>query len=297
MRRALPALLVLAGCSDPITNTLFYEEEEYLNALPSAERFAPPANFVDVPVGDDAVLAGAVVAAVEIWVVLAPLVASGEALMGVPADERRETHRSWEMVPVVLDLLGETYSWWIRATIVRGEGGAFTWTLDGAPDRIGPWAELAGGRHEGSEAGTAEWRLYSAEGLVDGHGDGVLDIAYAKTGTDYQVEVRRLPDSLGGDPDRVWGFVGDHAISWWGAFEVTNDGQSWPGVAVAVNTPEGGRAEGFVWRSEEMIAFSRCWDAQGDTVWAGGDDPVATWGNEATCVVGPILEDSTREAP
>jgi hypothetical protein len=285
----VPLLLLLAGCSDPISNTLFYEEEEYLNALPNAERFAPPANFVDVQVGDDAVFAGALLAAVEIEVVLAPLVASGEALLEVPADERGETHRSWEMVPVVLDLFDETYSWWVRATIVRGEGGALSWTLDGAPDRIGPWAELASGRHEGSEAGTAEWQISSAEDLVNGDGTGILDIAYAPTGTEFQVEVRRLPDSLGGDPDRVWGFAGDHAISWWGPFEVTNDGQSWPGVSVAVHTPKGGRAEGFVWRTEEAIAFSRCWDPSGDTVWAGGDEVVATWGDEAACTVGPIL--------
>jgi len=297
LTRTLSALLLLAGCSDPITNALFYEEEEYLNALPSAERFAPPANFVDAPEGDDAVFADAVAAAAEIEVVLAPMVASGEALMAVPADERGETHRSWEMVPVALELLGESYSWWISATIVQGEGGAYTWTMDGARDRIGPWVELASGRHEPSGAGTAEWRLTSAEEVVDGGESGVLDIAYARTGLDYQVEVRRLPEALGGVPDQVWGFVGDHAVSWRGLFEVTNDGQSWPGVAIAVHIPAGGRAEGYVWRGEEMIAFVRCWDAAGDTTWSGGDDPVAAWGDEATCVVGPILDDSAREAP
>ena len=75
-------------------------------------------------------------------------------------------------------------------------------------------------------------------------------------------------------------------------FEVTDDGLEWPGVAVAVHTADGGRADGVVWTGDTatQVAFGDCWNGGGDTVWSGGDEGVIAAGDPEACVTGSLIE-------
>jgi hypothetical protein len=54
---------------------------------------------------------------------------------------------------------------------------------------------------------------------------------------------------------------------------------------VAAQIPDGGRAEGELWRTDTSLAFQTCWTASGEQVWLAGDAGVISEGNEAACTV------------
>jgi len=162
--RAL-ALLALVGCGDPISNSVFYEEAAYLDALPTSARFAAPAVLLDAE-GSDPLLVAAGAAAQELSDLYVPMTLCGEALTATEPDVRGDTFRTWDLVPVVIVTMDGTYDWWVRGTVTATGDGAWTWTMEGARNRVGPWGELSSGRHEASGAGYVSWRLDRVSTLV-----------------------------------------------------------------------------------------------------------------------------------
>lgn len=288
--RTIPLLMALAGCGAPISNSLFYAEAAYLDALPTSARFAPPQAFLDGPEGDDPLLAGAERAATDLQNLLGPMDACGEALVSAAPDERGDTYRTWDRVPVLVPTQQGTFEWWVRGTVVREPSGAYTWTIDGAISRIGPWVELATGRHESSDAGQVRWRLDDLGALLGTAIPGVVDLQYTWTGAEYSVQAMHLPDTLATDPDRYWAVQGDQIVSWTDLFQVTADGATLPGLAVAGLGDHGGRADGYVWRADDSrVIFGHCWNADGQNTWAGGDAGTVQSGDEGACSLDPLL--------
>lgn len=287
--RFLP-LLLLVGCADPISNGVFYEEASFLAALPSRERFSAPDSFLDPP-GDDPLLARASDAANDLQGLMAPLVICGETLAETEPDDREDTFRSWDTVPVLVPTDDGTYDWWVRGTVVKEPNGAFTWTLDGSLRRIGPWVELASGRHERSDAGEVLYHLHALGELVGVEAPGIVELRYANDGSSYGVEIQHYPDTVSTEPDAYWAYQGDDLMSWSGWFAITTDGATLPGVAIAGWAEDGGRADGVLWRTaEDTVVFGSCWDAGGDNVWTGGSPDVPGSGDAAACVMGSLFD-------
>jgi hypothetical protein len=280
----------LAGCASPITNELFYEEAAFLDALPTAGRLAAPSAFVDaVPI--DPVFTSAAAAAEELQGLTQPLLVCTDALVATPPDARGDTFRTWDLVPVVVVTGTGSFEWWVRGTVVEVDGTAWTFTIDGAPGRAGPWAELASGRHEASKAGFVTWNVANLGEVLGIEATGLVEYVYAplEDGT-TAFEARLLSDPFATEPLSYWGVQGDAALSWSDRFEVTSDGETWPGVAVAVQTPAGGRADGVVWRTDSrQVSFGACWDDTGSTVWTGGDPEAVAVGDPEACAFGPLL--------
>jgi hypothetical protein len=284
VRRALLAIGLLPGCAGgPITNAMFYEDEEFLAGLPSMEDLAVPAGLADAPAGSSDVLAAAAAAADEIDDLWGPFAASADTLRAEPPDRRGEMERGWDDVLVATTTDDGVKSWVIGCTIVRPEdGGPVTWEMtraEGAGDEPIAWASGEEGAFrlllDGGEALEATWTPAAA-----GHPE------------DRRVDAE-VVGATGLPTDRAWGLYGAQGLAWSGRFAITEDGASWPGWAVAAHLDTGGRATGEVWRDAETLAFETCWDAEGNDVWMTGDDDVPETGASTACTV-PDLPDSGR---
>lgn len=296
--RGLPILLLalLPGCLAPVTNAAFYEDEEFLAAVPSEAWFGAPANLVEAQEGDAEILSQAKTAALDLEALLAPAVASGEALREIPATDRTETLRAWDEVPASMALDdGATLSWWVRATLIRPDGLAVEWEIEVAENRIGPWAVLASGRHEASGAGTWTLDMESTASSYDWPLPGTLEVDYSEQSLDGSgphrfVQVEHKPPVALDGYQRQWALYADGGFTWTDLLHVTDDGQGWPGVAVVFQIAAGGRAEGRVYRDSEEILFWSCWDPNGDFVWREGSSGIAAAGTEEACAIGSLTE-------
>jgi hypothetical protein len=276
----------MAGCGAPISNAAFYADETFLAALPSSEMLTPPVPLSSAPDGNSTVLSGAVEAAADLDALVEPVLAAAEALRGEPADERSDVLRSWDAVTVAALLPEGVAVFWIRAEIVQPEAGEITWTIEGASDSAGPWATLGSGSLGTAGQQDLAWDLGATAALTGGDATGWMDAhGVVDDSGERAVDVQVRGEQPGSPTETAYALYGAYGFGWTGLFQVTEDGVSWAGYAVAAHTDLGGRALGWTFSSAAPTRFESCWDAAGDAVWSAGDATVVSTGDATMCVL------------
>jgi len=275
-------VLLSAGCANPISNQLFYDDALMVAALPSEERVGPPSEVRLARVGDSELLALAVAEAAVLDDLTEVVARSGDLLRSAQPSERTDVGRTWEAAQVAGDLAGERVSWWIRGEVLRPDEQAdITWSMEIAPAADGPWVEVGVGAHEPDGDGGFTWEIgpsLEAMGRDPAEAPGQVTATYT---LEDDGETRNL--ELAYDDGEVafgpWVMVGDIALGWQGQLALTDaDGQLVEafGAASVITTPDGGWGMGELYPAGETWSFTTCWDSNGDRQYEEGDlDPVA----------------------
>jgi hypothetical protein len=274
--------LLLAGCGDPISNALFYEDADFLAALPGRDRLAAPEILLISTVGNSTIHALGVEQAQGIATLLDPLALTGDQLRTTSPSVRTDDFRSWAATPIVRE---DGAQWWARAEINRPSEGPFTWNIDYAQEREGPWLETALGQQEAPNTGVFQY-------LVDN--DGTERTFQSRYGVDVD-GISSLELSLGLGPfagDLYWAISGDGSITWTGRFDI-GDRDDVLGAAQVAQTLIGGRAEGFA-LNDQTLFFAECWDVTGRVVWSF-DSVLGETGRAESCALGDLFDDDLAE--
>lgn len=264
-------IVVLSGCGDPLSNSLFYEDAAFASALPSARRLAAPRVLLDSASADAALHVRAIEQAELIAAVFDALALSGETVRTTSPDERSDAYRGWDALPVVRE---DGVQWWVRADVRQAQGSPASWSIDYSETPDGPWGSFAVGQHESATTGVIAFTLPDGD---------VLREFTARYGTEATGE-RNVELSLGLGPvagDLYWKVVGDGILTWVGLFDVGGR-TGLPGIATVKQTLDGGRGDGFT-VDDDPVSFSSCWDASGREVFH--DEPGLSFGDEAACVL------------
>lgn len=278
---------LVAGCGDPISNQLLYEDELFLAALPSIDRLAPPADVRIARVGTSALLASAVAQAATLETLAYVVGVTGEALRGQPPDERSDAVRAWDPVSTAIRLDEDSPSvvFWVRGEVAEPAGrGDLDWTIEVAPAREGPWVVAGRGAHEGL-SGSFTWEIADHAALL-APGEETPDhfaIAYTdpEPGRPRSLMVDDEDLEFGG----TWDVAGEQLLTWIGPVALTPGSAGAPGAAQILHDPElGGRGTGVVVTVDGELPFDACWDANGNDVWvSGGGAPTA--GDASRCEI------------
>lgn len=275
MSRAL-LVLVLTGCGDPLSNALFYEDADFLEALPGREHIYAPQILVTSAVGNSDAHARGIEQAEGIVDLLDPMALTGDVLRTTAPTVRTDDFRAWDATPIVRE---DGAQWWARAEINRPADGPFTWNVDYAPERDGPWSPIAIGQQEAPGTGVFQYITYTEEGENTWTGRYGED-ANGVSSLELSLGVGRFSGSL------YWAVSGDGSITWTGLMPMGGE-QGVAGVAKVAQTLTGGRADGFS-LSDEEVFFSECWDVTGSVVWSF-DSVEGETGREESCVLGPLF--------
>ena len=275
-------LLALLACDSPISNELFEADEAFLAALPRASRTGLPGRLRALPEGgDEPVLEAARAATARLEPLVTTMTHLGEVLRNTPPDGRSPTHRTFDARPVSLPDGPDPFQ--LRADLVRvDEDSELTWTLEAAPSAEGPWSVLARGLHTPDGNGAFTW---DAPVLADlrGH-EAVYDVAtvsYEDPGRADQ-RVVRIDFPVGLDLPESYALHGEQGLSFVASLDL--DGLApLPSLVTVGLLDEGrGRAEGVQLEGETERAFTTCWNAAGDRVYASGEG-LASEGQADAC--------------
>ena len=288
--RSIIALLCLAGCANPITNRVFLADLEFIDALPTRQRHQPPKGIHDAAQGDAYLLPYAQTAAGDLGRITDTIINVSESLSASVPSERTITSRAWDPVAVVGD---EASLFWVKAQMVRPDANSdITWTIEASDKSGGGWELLGGGRHAPEGYGDFTWDLDLYTQLTDSDGEGEVNITYDDYGLEgAKTATYSIGDALSGGEGMVWVTGADVLIGWNGHFQITEDGNSWPGWAQAVQMPEGGRAMGSLYTTNiDEVSFEECWTSDGFNQWISGDEGIPSQGNEGDCSVENLFE-------
>ena len=279
-------VLLLGGCANPISNELFYADEEFLSAFPSQERVGFSSVYANsnLQSPSDPLLQHVADAASDLDPLLTLITTVSDVLRSTAPSERSDTHRSWSERSMVTPEGSSRELWWIRSTIVRTDVGAdFTWTIEGAPQVDGPWVEVAIGRHDPDGLGSFSWDFVSTSQIVGLDYDIGFEADYTVVNDERETQID--VDAGLAFPLR-FNFVGPNIFAWTGFFELTNDAVSWPGAAQIFLAADGsGRGEGTLQRIQDEVNFESCWDASGSPVFSAGSADMESVGQPADCTV------------
>ncbi|MCB9679546.1 MAG: hypothetical protein H6737_30855 [Alphaproteobacteria bacterium] len=284
--------LALLGCENPISNELFYADEEFLAVLPSQSRLGFSSLYANTAVqpGDDPLLVAGFDAAAELDEALTIVTTVGDVLRSTPPLERSDTHRTWGERSIAAPDDVPTDLWWIRATIVRAAPGAdFTWTIEGAPSADGPWEIVGSGRHDPDGIGTVHWDFAAMGAALGVEVAGELEADYDETGADREVAFT-LPPPAGIGLPAQYHLAGRTVFGWTGELALTTDAEAWPGAAqIFLDESHAGRGHGIVQRPDGEVAFQTCWNAEGAQVFSLGDVDFPAVGAPADCPVPDVF--------
>lgn len=279
------AAIALSGCASPITNASFYEDADFVQAIPGAHELAAPTGFASAPEGANDVFVAAVDAAHAYSTAIGALVACGDAVRGEPPEDRTDVLRSWRATTVAFSTDNGVAFGWIEVTIARSPDGSSSFAIAAAPDAGGPYADVAAGSHLPDGSGHLTWDGEAAATAFDLDDVGELTADWLWTG-DPSARTATVAQTPRIGAPASWSLSGS-TFAWSGDLRVTDDGSAWPGWAEALTTVEGGRADGEVQRDTEVIAWETCWNADGTAVYRGGDAGVTVSGDPAACPTAP----------
>jgi hypothetical protein len=153
-------LLLLVGCLDPISNRLFFEDAEFLDALPSADddRVQVYTHSAGGPGGDDDVTEpgeelvapegapGLLVLTVDsvngVNAMIDGLLGFVDAVRAIPPSSRTEDARTWGPFP-----MDDVPGFDVRMVSTRDGLSQFTWSFDTAPHGTSSWTTFFSGVH------------------------------------------------------------------------------------------------------------------------------------------------------
>ncbi len=266
-------LLALVGCRHPITNVLFYEDEEFLSALP-AEQLEIADALTDAEPGASAEFEISRLSALDLENRLDPLRASFAAVRAASPTERSSESRSWNDLTAASETVDGAQLWHLRADIVK-DGDQFTWTIEAAPEAESEYGVVVSGAST-SEAGHLVWNgEVGATLLAPAFGDLAVDWS------DTEAEFEALDSES--RPEGRWQRLDAHTFTWEGPTAVNSE--TWPGFSQMHHESEGGWIDGIVQTGSGEQAFQACWDAGGTAIWQAGW--IANSGNLEDCPVPP----------
>lgn len=284
MRSSLAAacLFAASGCAEPLSNALFIEDALYVRALPDAAALSPAADLdLEAPTGAGPwALAGA---RRDYLDRIAPLAAVGDAVRAAPPAIRGADLRRWEDLTVGwTDSQGVRFAWF-DVIITRSADGDLTYGVDGRWDEdAAPMSVWSGASPTDGAASIDVPDLRPWLGDTDAPG---LQVAWSAPADGGAAAL--VAEQLGPVGAIATWHVEDLGFAWTGAFQVTEDGATWPGWAVAVADGTGGRARGEVF-GPETATFGACWAPDGAQTWLGGDPVVRAEGDPAACTLPEI---------
>ena len=153
-------LLLLVGCLDPISNRLFFEDAEFLDALPSADDdrvqvYAHSADPQDVdddvtepgeelvaPEGAPGLLVLTVDSVNGVNAMVDGLLGFVDAVRAIPPSSRTEDARTWGPFP-----MDDVPGFDVRMVSTRDGLSQFTWSFDTAPHGTSTWTTFFSGVH------------------------------------------------------------------------------------------------------------------------------------------------------
>ena len=154
-------LLLLVGCHDPISNRLFFEDAEFLDALPSAEddrvRYmatsspedetgdtttTEPGDVLEAPEGAPFLLLLTVGSVNAVNAMVDEFLGFVDAVREIPPSSRDEDSRTWGPWPV-----DNVSGYDARMVSSRRGVGEFTWSFEIAPQGTSAWAPFFSGVH------------------------------------------------------------------------------------------------------------------------------------------------------
>ena len=154
-------LLLLVGCLDPISNRLFFEDAEFLDALPSAEedrvRYAAvsapdeedgdttttePGDVLEAPPGAPGLLVLTVESVNSVNAMVDALLGIVDLVRSQPPTSREEDSRIWGPFPA-----DDSDEYDVRMVSARNGFGEFTWAFEAAPRGTSEWRAVFSGEH------------------------------------------------------------------------------------------------------------------------------------------------------
>jgi len=177
-------LLLLVGCLDPISNRLFFEDAEFLDALPSAEddrvqvhthSVGPQDDDTTTELGDQLVppegapfllvltfdSVNGVNAMVDGFLTIV------DSVREIPPSSRTEDERTWGPFP-----MDHASGFDVRMVSKRDGLGEFTWSFDTAPEGTSDWTTFFSGTHYAGESVRDGWGSFAFDGLYADHLNG-----------------------------------------------------------------------------------------------------------------------------
>jgi hypothetical protein len=154
-------LLLLVGCLDPISNRLFFEDAEFLDALPSADddrvRYEAtsspddgegdtitkePGDVLEAPPGAPSLLVKTVASVNSVNAMVDTLLGFVDAVRELPPSSREEDARTWGPWP-----LDNNPGYDARMVSSRRGVGEFAWSFEIARHGTSSWSSFFSGAH------------------------------------------------------------------------------------------------------------------------------------------------------
>ena len=153
-------LLLLVGCLDPISNRLFFEDAEFLDALPTADddrvRYeatsspddsgdtttTEPGDVLEAPPGASSLLVLTVESVNGVNAMVDALLGIVDLVRSQPPTSREENSRTWGPFPA-----DDAPEYQVRMVSVRDGIGEFTWAFEVALTGTSEWRPIFSGEH------------------------------------------------------------------------------------------------------------------------------------------------------
>jgi len=254
-------ILWLAACQGSLSNAIFYEDADFLDALPSGEDLAVAYPGDPVVDADDALYFTTTMQTFEgfrNWSLLVTTVS--DTIRAVPPAERGEDLRIWG--PGVWDAYPGSF---LRLEMTRSsDHSLYVWTFQASEMSDGPWTEfMSGVTGDGDWDARLTWDQDALSEAVGAEGSGSLELRYFlhEDATVIDLETRALATTVGtpGDSTAMW-------------FELTPEGAGEFQLAQRMDANPG---EAFP--IDEYVEIVSRWDdagvGRGDGQVEGGDYP------------------------
>jgi hypothetical protein len=269
-------ILFFLGCLDPISNRLFFEDQEFLDALPSAkdERVGDvglatnrsgddeptePGDVLEAPPGAPALLALTVESVNGVNAMVDGFLGFVDAVREIPPSSREDDARTWGPWPA-----DNAAAYDVRMVSTRQGVGEFTWSFDTAPHGTSDWSPFF-------------WGVHFAAGVTVREGDG--DFAFDGVAVDALDGSNENPFYLEAHYDHRYG--NEVWLSVWPDRSL-KDGVSLGEYHYAIDTDDAGTLT-FDTSSPEFAAGDKVEQFHVTTNWipdAGGNgDAVVSGGN------------------
>ena len=291
-------ILALLGCSGSLSNQIFYEDAEFLAALPTFDDLAVAYPGAEDRTGDEALYYGVTADSLEGFSQYSLLITSvaDTARLVAPAF-RAEDVRVWG--PGAWDVYPGSY---LRLEVSRTSArDLYVYQFQASQFPDGPWTEFVSGDvwlTDGVESGSIAWDQTALDEAIDLGGEGTYDVEYTlDDGKQISQRADRLAvsDGVERETTEAWIDVGPEGD---GTYELhfrydTNPNETRPldeqvELMAQWDVQGAGRADALVEGGDTPypgLVFTQCWDDVGALTFQGDSEGVLPGeGVEGDCV-------------
>lgn len=283
--RALAPLLLLA-CNNPLSNEVFYADDQFLQVFPDTRKVGFSNAFAGYPRNtDDPILLAAVEQAEVIEPGLTLMIGVSDLLRNTEPSERSETHRRWDPRSVAAPTGSGIDLWYLRADIARsGRDSDFNWQIEGSRSEDGPYVLLGWGRHHPDGEGELSWDFPATGELFDLGSDGALLDGTYTGASNRHTELTIATTSI---TDAQYTLAGDNFFGWVGSVDLDGTPQIGAGQ-VYIRNDGAGRGIAVVYPDGVEAIHETCWGILGQSTYATGS-LLPALGTEADCLAEDVF--------